>query len=56
MWAKTGFGNMWQAMSTILLCLFISFISTARKLQFNPFNERYTVLSGGIPEYRVAGG
>jgi hypothetical protein len=47
---------MWQAMSTILLCLFISFISTARKLQFNPFNERYTVLSGGIPEYRVAGG
>lgn len=33
-----------------------SFISTVRKLQFNPFNELYTVLSGGIPEYRVAGG
>lgn len=33
-----------------------AFISTVRKLQFNPFNELYTVLSGGIPEYRVAGG
>jgi transposase len=33
-----------------------SFISTVRKLQFNPFKELYTVLSGGIPEYRVAGG
>jgi transposase len=33
-----------------------SFISTVRKLQFNPFNELYIVLSGGIPEYRVAGG
>lgn len=33
-----------------------SFISTVRKLQFNPFNELYTVLSGGIPEYRLAGG
>ncbi len=33
-----------------------SFISTVRKLQFNPFNELYTVLSGGIPEYRVASG
>lgn len=33
-----------------------SFISTVRKLQFNPFNELYTVLSGGIPEYRAAGG
>lgn len=33
-----------------------SFISTVRKLQFNPFNELYTVLSGGIPEYRVARG
>jgi transposase len=33
-----------------------SFISTVRKLQFNPFNELYTALSGGIPEYRVAGG
>jgi transposase len=33
-----------------------SFISTVRKLQFNPFNELYTVLSGSIPEYRVAGG
>ncbi len=31
-----------------------SFISTVRKLQFNPFNELYTVLSGGIPEYRFA--
>ncbi len=29
-----------------------SFVSTVRKLQFNPFNELYTVLSGGIPEYR----
>jgi hypothetical protein len=44
---------MGQAMSTILLCLYISFISTVRKLQFNPFNELYTVLSGGIPEYRA---
>jgi transposase len=33
-----------------------SFVSTVRKLQFNPFNELYTVLSGGIPEYRGAGG
>ena len=33
-----------------------SFISTVRKLQFNPFNELYTVLSGGIPEYRLARG
>jgi transposase len=33
-----------------------SFISTVRKLQFNPFNQLYTVLSGGIPEYRAAGG
>lgn len=33
-----------------------SFISTVRKLQFNPFNELYTVLSGGIPAYRAAGG
>lgn len=33
-----------------------SFISTVRKLQFNPFNELYIALSGGIPEYRVAGG
>ena len=33
-----------------------SFISTIRKLQFSPFNELYTVLSGGIPEYRVARG
>lgn len=33
-----------------------SFVSTVRKLQFNPFNELYTVLSGGIPEYRLAGG
>jgi len=31
-----------------------SFISTVRKLQFNPFNELYTVLSGGIPEYLLA--
>jgi transposase len=30
-----------------------SFVSTVRKLQFNPFNELYTVLSGGIPEYRL---
>lgn len=30
-----------------------SFISTVRKLQFNPFKELYTVLSGGIPEYRM---
>jgi transposase len=29
-----------------------SFVSTVRKLQFNPFKELYTVLSGGIPEYR----
>lgn len=29
-----------------------SFVSTVRKLQFNPFNELFTVLSGGIPEYR----
>ncbi len=33
-----------------------SFISTVRKLQFNPFKELHTVLSGGIPEYRLAGG
>lgn len=33
-----------------------SFTSTVRKFQFNPFNELYTVLSGGIPEYRVTGG
>ena len=33
-----------------------SFVSTVRKLQFNPFNELYTALTGGIPEYRVAGG
>ena len=33
-----------------------SFVSTVRKLQFNPFNELYTVLTGGIPEYRLAGG
>jgi len=33
-----------------------SFISTVRKLQFSPFNELYAVLSGGIPEYRAAGG
>lgn len=31
-----------------------SFFSTVRKLQFNPFNELYTALSGGIPAYRVA--
>jgi transposase len=30
-----------------------SFLSTVRKLQFNPFNELYTALSGGIPEYRL---
>jgi transposase len=30
-----------------------SFVSTVRKLQYNPFNELYTVLAGGIPEYRV---
>ena len=30
-----------------------SFLSTVRKLHFNPFNELYTVLSGGIPEYRL---
>lgn len=30
-----------------------SFVSTVRKLQFNPFNELYTVLSGGIPLYRT---
>jgi transposase len=30
-----------------------AFVSTVRKLQFNPFNELYTVLSGGIPEYRL---
>jgi transposase len=28
------------------------FVSTVRKLHFNPFNELHTVLSGGIPEYR----
>lgn len=33
-----------------------SFISTVRKLQFNPFKELHTVLAGGIPEYRLAGG
>lgn len=33
-----------------------SFISTVRKHQFNPFNELYTVLAGGIPGYRVAEG
>ena len=33
-----------------------SFISTVRKLQFNPFNELHAVLSGDIPEYRLAGG
>ena len=33
-----------------------SFVSTVRKLQFNPFNELYTALTGGIPEYRLAGG
>ena len=31
-----------------------SFVSTVRKLQFNPFNELYTVLSGGIPKYRCS--
>jgi transposase len=31
-----------------------SFISTVRKLQFNPFNELYTALSGEIPAYRIA--
>lgn len=31
-----------------------SFLSTVRKLQFNPFNALLTVLSGGIPEYRLA--
>jgi transposase len=30
------------------------FVSSVRKLQFNPFNELYTVLSGGTPEYRIA--
>lgn len=30
-----------------------SFVSTVRKFQFNPLNELYTVLSGGIPEYRA---
>ena len=29
-----------------------SFVSTVRKLKFNPFNELYTVLSDGIPDYR----
>ena len=29
-----------------------SFVSTVRKLQCNPFHELYTVLSGGIPNYR----
>lgn len=29
------------------------FVSTVRKLQFNPFNELYTALSGGVPEYRL---
>lgn len=33
-----------------------SFVSTVRKLQFNPFNELYTVLSSGTPEYRLATG
>ncbi|MCK6695760.1 MAG: IS66 family transposase [Thermoanaerobaculia bacterium] len=33
-----------------------SFASTVRKLQFNPFNELFTVLTGGKPEYRLAGG
>ena len=31
-------------------------ISTVQKLQFNPFNELYITLSGGIPEYHVDGG
>lgn len=31
-----------------------SFVSTVRKLQYNPFNELYTALSGGIPEYRAS--
>ena len=31
-----------------------SVTSTVRKLQFNPFNELYTMLSGGIPEYRAS--
>lgn len=29
------------------------FVSTVRKRQFNPFNELYTVLAGGIPDYRL---
>jgi len=33
-----------------------SFVSTVRKHQFNPFNELYTALTGGTPEYRSAGG
>lgn len=33
-----------------------SFVSSVRKLQFNPFNELYTALTGRIPEYRLAGG
>lgn len=28
------------------------FLSTIRKLQFNPFNELFTALAGGCPEYR----
>ena len=30
-----------------------SFVSTVRKLQFNPFNELFAALSGGTPQYRV---
>ncbi len=30
-----------------------SFVSIVRKLQFNPLNELYTVLSGGTTEYRA---
>lgn len=30
-----------------------SFVSTVRKQGFNPFKELLTVLSGGIPEYRI---
>ncbi len=29
------------------------FISTVRKLQFNPFKELYAVLAGDMPEYRL---
>lgn len=31
-----------------------SFVSTVRKHQCSPFKELYTVLSGGIPEYRAS--